>query len=259
MGSSPVTGQCHLCGGFGKLSFEHSPPEKAFNDDSILYAKMQALLAGGDIDALTGELHQRGAGAYTLCESCNNHTGSWYGAAFVSLAKQGMQYLQTAKAAGYYMNLSFKIQPLRVIKQVICMFMSANGPKFQEAQPELARFVLNRRARHLPSHVRVYAFFTISDRSRSCGVSGLLTGFDGASKKHLLSEITFPPFGFVLTFDSPPPDNRLTDITYFADNFAYEDKPCPVWLRLPVLPIYTFFPGDYRPREKVLSDAGRAP
>jgi hypothetical protein len=258
MGSSPIVGKCHLCGVEGKLSFEHSPPEKAFNDDSVLYAEIKTFLAGGDIDVLNGKIQQRGVGAFTLCESCNSLTGAWYGSAFVSMAKQGMEHLQTVRTAGY-IHLPFQIKPLRVIKQVICMFMSSNGPNFKKAQPELARFVLNRDAKHLPRHVHVFAFYTISDRSRSSGVSGLLTEFGtGSFKKHVFSEITFPPFGFVLSFSLPPPDDRLTDITYFADDFGYKDTRT-LWLRLPVLPVYTFFPCDYRHREKVLKDAGRTP
>jgi len=139
------------------------------------------------------------------------------------------------------------------------MSMSANSPQFQSAQPHLARFVLNRNIKHLPDYARVFAFYTVSDRSRSSGVSGLLTGLNtGSSKGHIFSETAFPPFGFVLTLGSPAPDDRLADITYFADNFGYDDERT-LWLRLPVLPIYTHFPGDYRHREKVLRDAGRVP
>jgi len=257
MGSPVVTGKCHLCGGFGKLSFEHSPPKKAFNDDSVLYAEMQTLLAGGDIDVLTGKVHQRGVGAYTLCDSCNNRTGSWYGGAYVSLARQGMELLRTVRSAPLF-HVPFHIKPLRVIKQVVCMFMSTNGPKFQHSQPELARFVLNPAARHLPDGIRIFAFYTVSDRSRSTGPAGMMSGFlTGQVKKYMLSETTFPPFGFVMTFGSPPPDDRLTDITYFAE-YQYKDTRT-LWLKLPVLPIYTHFPGDYRSREKVLKDAGRVP
>lgn len=80
----------------------------------------------------------------------------------------------------------------------------------------------------------------------------------GASTRHLFAETTFPPFGFVLAVGSPPPDKRLTDITYFADDFRH-DETRTLWLRLPVLPVYTIYPGDYRSRDKVLTDAGRKP
>ena len=38
----------------------------------------------------------------------------------------------------------FKLFPLRVLKQVVCMFFSVNGPAFRQVQPELVRFILNR-------------------------------------------------------------------------------------------------------------------
>jgi hypothetical protein len=52
---SPVYGTCCLCGSFGKLSFEHSPLSKAFNDDSVLYSEIQDWLAGGNPDAFAGK------------------------------------------------------------------------------------------------------------------------------------------------------------------------------------------------------------
>jgi hypothetical protein len=110
---------------------------------------------------------------------------------------------------------------------------------------------------HLPAHIRLFAFYTIGDRSRSSGVLGLLKGFGGNSPiSYVFSEVTFPPFGFVLTFKCSAPDDRLANISYWADEFAY-DQTGPIWLRLRVLPIYTSFPGDYRNREKVLKDAGQ--
>ena len=83
---------------------------------------------------------KRGVGAYTLCESCNTKTGSWYGSAYVELARQGMQYLQKVRLAGVF-YLPFRIKPLRVIKQVLCMFACANGPELRRTKPELAHFV----------------------------------------------------------------------------------------------------------------------
>jgi len=251
----PVFGHCCICGIYGKLSFEHCPPASAFNDDSILLADVEKLRTGGNPNDYDqgGRTQQRGAGAYTLCDSCNNNTGGWYGAAYVKFARQGMEYLQVSRSASAF-TFSFRIKPLCVIKQVICMFMSANGPKFQSAQPELARLVLNREMRHLPDHIRLFAFYSIGDRSRSAGVSGLSKGFGGSSPtSYVFSEFTFPPFGFVLTFKCPPPDDRLTNISYWADEFAYNETRT-IWLRFPVLPIYTIYPGDYRNRERVLKD-----
>jgi hypothetical protein len=117
-------GLCHICGKYGKLSFEHSPPEAAFNHRPLVYAAIKKLIGTSNLDNPKGRTQQRGAGAYTLCERCNNLTGHWYGGAFVEMAYQGMQILQRAGKAPtlYY---PFHIFPLRIIKHVICMFMNA--------------------------------------------------------------------------------------------------------------------------------------
>jgi len=191
-------------------------------EDPIVYVEMKRLLEGGDIDVLTGIERQGGAGAYTLCERCNSFTGARYGS-YVKMVRQGMGILLTIRSASFF-HLPFLIHPLRVIKQVVCMFMSTNGAQFQYAQPELARFVLNPEARHLPTGIRIYAFYTVSDRSRSTGPAGMMSGlFTEQVKRYVLSETTFPPFGFVMTFRSAPPDERLTDITYFSE-YRYEDR-----------------------------------
>ncbi|HXM03522.1 MAG TPA: hypothetical protein VN939_13010 [Chthoniobacterales bacterium] len=250
-------GTCCLCGECKELSFEHSPPRAAFNDNPLLYAEMEWIRNSRNIDEPRGKIRQRGAGAYTLCERCNNDTGSWYGPSYVELTRQGMELLRSVRSAPE-IHLPFHIYPLRVMKQIICLVMCANGSNFQKAQPDLARFVLNRELRHLPDHVRVYGFYTVSDRSRSSGVTGRIEGvLNGSATNYIYCETTFPPFGFVITFNSPVPDDRLTDITYFAE-YRYEDQRT-LWLKFPVLPIYTYFPADYRNREKVLRDAGQWP
>ena len=43
-------GPCHICGKYGKLSFEHSPPEAAFNDRPLVYAAIKKLIGASDLD-----------------------------------------------------------------------------------------------------------------------------------------------------------------------------------------------------------------
>ena len=66
-------GICHLCGTFGQLSFEHVPPRRAFNELKIKSFKFWDIYC-----SKKGRDQQKGAGDYTLCNSCNNNTGSCY-------------------------------------------------------------------------------------------------------------------------------------------------------------------------------------
>jgi hypothetical protein len=71
-----------------------------------------------------------------------------------------------------------------------------------------------------------------------------------------MSEIAFPPLGYLLTVDSDPPDRRLTEITHFS-RYSYDDFKV-VELNPPVLPTVMPFPGDYRTAEEVAEQAARS-
>lgn len=248
-----ILGVCHLCGEYTKLSFEHVPPKAAFNDRPVVNANIEMLIKKeADLDSFTGKTNQRGAGGYTLCEKCNSLTGTWYGPAYVEWIYQVSRVLLFSKGGPslYYL---YRIFPLRVIKQIICMFFSANGEKFREAQQNLVRFVLNKEDRFLDPAIHIFCFYSPSARSRQSGVSGVLN-IETHSHK-IISEIVFPPMGYVMSLNQEIPDERLFDISFFS-MYRYND-----WkefgLRLPTLPIYTYFPGDYRSRKEVLSNRSK--
>jgi hypothetical protein len=246
-------GICHLCGTDGKLSFEHVPPQSAFNNQPVLRSTFEQVLEKENLDEIQGRQQQRGVGAYTLCEKCNNDTGAWYVPAFSEWAAQAMRIVIGTRGAPS-LEYPFNLFPLRVLKQVICMFFSVNGTYFHKAHPDLVRFVLNKQSNEFPGSVRVYAFYALSNRFRSAGVTGLVKGFGGeGSKIHTFSEVTFPPFGFVLAVHSDPPQSGLCEISGFSQ-FSYQDWRCGISMRLPLMSIYTGFPGDYRTREQVMAD-----
>ena len=255
--AKPIFGICHLCGVHGKLSFEHVPPEAAFNDRRILHTAFEKILASDDLDKVRGKTHQRGAGAHTLCEKCNNDTGSWYGGAYADWAHQAMAIL-IGTSGKPSLSYPFNLFPLRALKQVVCMFFSVNGPQFQQHSPDLVRFVLNRESRIFPPRYRVYVFYTASDRSRAAGITGVLQGLgSGKSQIHVFSEVTFPPFGFVMTPNGGQAiEPSFCEISSFSP-FEYNDWRAGVSMRLPVMPIYTAFPGDYRTRDQTLADRNR--
>lgn len=252
--AKPIYGTCRLCGTYGKLSFEHVPPHAAFNHQRILLTRFEKFLQAENLDQVGGELRQRGAGAHTLCIPCNNNTGAWYADSYVKWAHQAMRFLIASSGRASF-SLPYNLYPLRVLKQVVCMFFSVNGPEFHKAQPDLVRFVLNRDSKIFPPHAKVYAFYTFSERGRVSAAMGLVRGLgSNNSTLHVLSEIAHPPFGFVLALgNSPPPDPTLCDISGFSQ-FEYRDWRAGISMKLPVKSIYTAFPGDYRTREQTLID-----
>jgi hypothetical protein len=142
---------------------------------------------------------------------------------------------------------TFHILPLRVLKQIVCMFFSVNPNTLQGAQPDLQQFALDRRRRYLPEHLKIFAFYAVGDRARQSSVMGQIDT-SGRRGNATFTEICFPPFGYVMTFDRPP-DSRMLEISYFG---RYDvDEYCAMTLRLPVLPVVHYIPGDYRTRSEV--------
>lgn len=250
MAKHPRIGPCHICGIVGPRSFEHVPPAAAFNDRPIVRLGGRGIIGRhpDELRSMKGPISQRGAGGYTLCNRCNSDTGHRYGPAFVDWAYQGARLLQHAKAAPSLYH-TFHLFPLRVIKQIFCMFFSSNPPGFAKANQELVRFVLNRDFRYPDPRLRVFVFFNGGDLSRSSSVTGRANFETGAA--FAFSEIAYPPFGYVLSVDGTRPHESLVEISHFAHH-QYNDW-TDVSLRLPVHELFTVYPGDYRRREEVIA------
>lgn len=246
-------GICHICGQYGPLSLEHVPPRAAFNDRRVVVVRFDRAIRLGPDEKIKGPVQQRGMGRHTLCERCNSITGHWYGGRFVDWCYQGMDILirTQGRPSLFYMNYLF---PLAVIKQIVSMFFSVNGERFQEVNQELVHFVLNRDAKYLSPRYRLFVYYNLEGRFRSVGVTGLGGSADGGFS--VVSEISYPPFGYLMTLDSEPPDQRLFEVTHFT-RYDYEEF-AAVELRLPVLPTHLMYPGDYRTREEILQQAASA-
>lgn len=252
---SKIIDRCHICGIKDKLSFEHIPPRKAFNNTGVLIAEMNLdkPFAIGRAP-LSAKTFQQGMGSYSLCQKCNNDTGGWYGAKFVQFCKKGMQILEKSN---YNPSLYYfaDIYPLSIIKQIVCMFLSVNSVQFRDKYAELATFVLNKERMHLDPRYRIYIYFNHVGMHRATPISAKLD-FDTATMKHrqtsYMTEISYPPFGYLMTINSLPPDPRIVDITFFS-NHAYNEVRT-LSMDYPIYPTHTFFPGDYRSLEKIARD-----
>jgi len=239
-------GRCHLCGEYGALSYEHTPPRKAFNERPVIRVPLnEALILGPGIKA-TGKIQQKGAGDYTLCPKCNNDTGSWYGKDFVDWCYKGMEILYNAKGNPTLTYL-YKLKPLNILKQIITMFFSINGPGFGDRHPELIKFILNKKEKNLNPSIRFFCYFNIKGIFRSAGISGIVDV--NTQKIILLSEINYPPFGYVMTIDSEAPDRRLAEITHFS-TYSYDELSIQ-YIKFPVLQTHLFYPGDYRSKDEI--------
>ena len=141
----------------------------------------------------------------------------------------------------------YHIFPLRVLKQIVAMFLSVNVPGFGRRNQELVKFVLNRHTQYLPPRYRFFTYYNLSPRLRLHGLTVKSNIFTREST--IMSEISFPPFGYLMTVDSSPPDSRLAEVSHFS-RFQYDEQRT-LYLQFPFLPVVSPLPGDYRSVDEI--------
>lgn len=247
-------GICCICGNEGLLSFEHVPPRAAFNKGPQRIAKGKDILANvGNInlEEINTCIEQRGTGGYTLCPRCNNNTGGWYGKAFINWTYQAAGILKytEGKPSIYY---QYHIFPLRVIKQILCQFFSANGNTFRNYHPNLEKFVLNKHKRHLGPSIKIYCYYNPTMVARQTGVAKYLQIYGNIE---IVSEISYFPMAYIMGIENYSPSRPLFDISFFS-NYSYNDQ-VELSLRIPVYSIHTYLPGDFRSKKEVMEDISK--
>jgi len=224
-----------------KLSFEHVPPSSCFNSirQGVYHgydAIKQHLNKNGKL-----LIQQRGHGGHTLCEKCNNNTGSWYADDYKNFCYQAAQYV--AKAGDNIdIFIPYYIYPNRVLKQIVVMMFSLNTELFQSHNQELVRYVLNPRCGRLPPDCRIFICYNLyASTQRWIGDAKSVNTINGMVIP--ISDIAYWPFGMVMTQNFPPIDRNLIEISYW-DRYGYDELKV-MFLKLPVLGSVTPYPGAY--------------
>ncbi len=244
-------GRCHLCGITGPLSWEHVPPESAYNNHPIVRARQDQVVKPELWDGRRGVTEQRGAGAYTLCERCNNNTGAWYGAEYADWARQGLErLLRIPPDLDEAFFVPFFGHPLRFLKQVITMFFSVNTPDFADLHPALVNFVLNRDATGLPPDYKVELVLVRGGLARGFGVHGMVDTTTGRTT--VASEVAHYPFAVRLVHGEVAGPRR--GVVEPLSRYGYDEQR-EVWLYTVAGWVTTKYPGDYRSRERVEREA----
>lgn len=251
------TGKCHICGNVGQLSYEHVPPASAFNNTKTRIFKATEILGRDklpwDIEGIKAIEQQRGRGGYTLCVSCNSFTGHEYAKEYVhmvQLATDGNHSRYIHDGVGVEIALD-EVYPLRFAKQVLAMFASTNGSGFFDAQPELRKLVLDKEAKGIDeSKFALYMYYVLEGLGRNTGIAAWGDLAQGTS--FCASEMTAPPFGFVLELNPQRDKHGMwgVEITSMFNDFSYGDKTSIVLL-MPKFEQNTPLPCDFRTKEEI--------
>ena len=226
-----VIGTCCICGKEDKLTFEHIPPRAAFNMFRMKLYDFWGVLSQNNTRY---KAFQNGAGKYSLCASCNNLTGEWYGAAYAEFASQGMDYYK-ANAQGI-IDVAYTIYPLRVFKQIVSCFASINGPQWCQQNPEIKEFLLNRYERRFPANADIRMYMQENKCSKFDAIAGIMNTVTG--ERFVGSEWAYPPFSYIYVCDKTYTNyvvlNELFSIMPFL-NYEYDDR-VTLYLKIPRKP-----------------------
>lgn len=217
--NSSIKGNCAICGKYKKLTFEHVPPQSAFNNKPIYMQHHEHLFDEGSYLYGKKKRSSKGFGGYTLCEPCNNNTGDWYARDFGDFVHQGMNIIKSIKEPQYFIAGNYSIKPLNVLKQIVTMFMSADKMGHLRSQNDLVDFILNKECQILPERFKIYLYSTLSSFKRMIGYSLVYDPILGVQN---WSEINFQPFGYLLAEDSKPAHKDMIDISIFSQ-FKYNE------------------------------------
>lgn len=251
-----VEGICKLCGQKKILTFEHVPPESAFNSVAVKEFSPEDTIdmmtgAGGrkpwDFSGLPGKVIQRGGGGYYLCSDCNSKTGSWYISEYVRLANTFHEIIETNELKpGVFCSFQLiDLYPLRILKAIMTMYCDINNSCMGDDQ--LREFLLNKDSREFNSEkYKIYIYMAAPGMRRIEGISVMY--IDGIGIV-MTSEIGSHPIGTILCINKPEtfaPAGLL--LNSFAE-YGYDDK-CNVDIcGIPYLEINTLFPVDFRSKD----------
>lgn len=237
-------GICRLCKKNTQLSFEHIPPKVAFNKHTKYRSVpfIEYIQNSRKLDYKpSGKIMQGGIGEYCLCRKCNSFLGEVYVPSYYRMALISKYILQSYEADSVHFMAS-NISPLKLLKQVLSMFVCINKPDFTNAFPELLTFIRNPKEQELSERYRIYMYLNNVGKTRN--LSMMYTNHHG-----LVCEITFPPLGFVLNIDNPNPIPKLSEITHFKSvDLDYCDN---VRFKMNVLPTHLPLVVDYRTEEEI--------
>lgn len=250
-------GYCRICQQYGDLTFEHIPPQKAFNNrkaksiegDEAIKLISEKDRMPWDSTGLKYINKQRGMGIHSLCSSCNSLTGKYYGNEYIKFAQTLAKVIFDNDISNKNM-LGVKLEGVyisRIVKQVLSMFCSTY-PGFTKSYPIVKDLILNKDLTISDySQFRITMFILKEFRIGYTGITAMLCG-DGQLKK--VAEIDAYPFGFVLELD-PKEKNSDLDITDFL-SYNYNTK-FDLEMGIHIRERNIIFPTDFRTKEEIIS------
>lgn len=258
-------GFCHICGKYSNLTFEHLPPQKAYNNKRAKVIQGEDILEQfndtrkpWDFEGLKYKYSQRGIGLSSLCENCNNITGKWYANEYIKFSNDVLEFIYDKDMREINaLRIDLKnFYPLRFLKQVIAMFASTFPDERIKGVEDLKKFILERDYNILDSEkFRITMYLLKNQRFAWTGPNHIVNIGNFKSIKEVAS-LDLYPLGFEFEFN-PSGKSENLDITQFANTYAYNDK---VNMSMTILARERniLYPCDYRTKNEIEEQSNKS-
>lgn len=242
-------GRCRVCGNIGPLTVEHILPRaagggdktKIYTGDEVIKAvsrKKELLNSEGD-EKPRGRIQQNGFTGFTLCKSCNNHSGLHYDKDFADLYNAVRYFVYreakdmnvtTIEELDEFLSskgLSIKLTKLKlnnIAKRILVAFCSVEHPGLTDRKPEIRKAIIQKEYKpnvdkfsiYLKPHVGANGYFgTIA----ILGTNGTAHAYAGIELGH----IAF----YLADHDAHlrgGPLERCVDITSWLTDYGYNQE-----------------------------------
>ncbi|MCR4345817.1 MAG: hypothetical protein NUV55_01230 [Sulfuricaulis sp.] len=196
----PKEGVCNICGTYGPLTEDHTPPKGSIRVSQVEMRHITGLLSTGKADR-EFRLSQNGVKYRTLCARCNNTLlGANYDPAFIDFTSQIGAFLKSSLALPPTMNV--KAKPQKIMRSVLG-HISAQGVDRYKKGPNtepLRDYILDPSA-PLPAAINIYYWIYPFQRQvlvRDCALSDLKVG-----QPVVIWLMKFFPVTFMVTWNEP--------------------------------------------------------
>ncbi len=243
-------GTCRLCNEDKDLNYEHVPPRCTFNRNTR-FVQIPMLDFVKDSNPFEfkakGKVEQGGIGFFSFCQECNNKLGTTYVRAYKRWVQAGAEVLSKGKYDIFEYRVK-EMEPVKILKHVISMFIAVHDPWFVKEFPDLQEFVNDPGRTDLNDRFKIYTYLNRKGAFRH--IQFTVSGSMGTGSITKCTELAHPPFGYVLTFDkenlNKPYLGEITNFKNFDNSKSHELK-----LKLAVLETHLPFPLDYRTKDEI--------
>ena len=240
--------KCHLCMKKVADSKEHLPMKAANNRGKLSLFHIKHGSKKINYNGFATKYEKKGFWLPVLCKKCNNNTGSWYGGAYKDFIFQISQARRINNNQSYIIIHLKNIYPLRIIKQMLSMFLCATPYEPEPIWDNLREFVLDKN-KVIPQNAPFV--FLYSNTSKNIGriipCGGLVNL--RTHENMVFSEISWPPLGIVFSFNKNPKVGEMECINHWG-KYGFKDR-INISIKLPLLLVSTYYPLSFGSVEEV--------